>query len=150
VEILSAETPRRWLDETESLLRRFASVENALLDYQQHTDRLVAFTLRPRASGAARITVFASPVEIVVEAGGGARFELEGLPASIDELTEILDAIARGCLYEHKGVLGLRFALEVRPGHTISGRRIPGSGAQPGAIQYQPYRPRDPGPEKDQ
>jgi hypothetical protein len=140
---LSAESQEGSVAEAENILRLFATAEDATLERKELTDRLVGFKLLPSAERAAPISVFVSRSETIVEAGRGTRFELDGLPASADELKEILDAIARGRLYERRGFLALRFKLEVRPGRTLSGR-VFGRGGQRGAIQYAAYRLRDP------
>lgn len=137
-----AESQRAWAVEAENILRRFATEEDATLERKELTDRMVGFRLLPHAENAAPISVFVAQSQIVVEAGRGTRFELDALPASIDELDEILDAIARGRLCERGGVLALSFKLELRSGRVLAGRFF-GRGGRRGLTQYDPYRPRD-------
>ena len=134
----SAKTPDNWASGAEDILSHFASTEGATVERQQLTELLVGFEVSPRSGGGARVSVTTSPYEVIVQAGRGARFELDALPGSADELREILDAIAGGRLSERRDRLALTFRLEIGSGRTLSGRVL-ARGIPRGAIQYQPY-----------
>ena len=136
---MNAEIPENWEAEAEAFVRHFASTEGATVEQRQLNEILVAFRMRPLASGAAPMSLIVSPYEVIVEAGRATRFELDPLPLSGDEVKDILDAVAAGRLNERAGWFGVKFKLDLRSGRTLSGRVV-GRGVQRGTVRYQPYQ----------
>jgi len=128
-----------WETEVAELLARLVSPTGATVERRPLTELLTAFRVVPKPDDAAQITVYAAPDQLIVEAGRGARFELEPLPGSSEEVAVILDSVVRGGLCEEVGRLGIKFSLTLQSGETRAGRVLRRIRGERGLVRYGPY-----------
>jgi hypothetical protein len=93
-------------------------------------------------AGSAPITVLVSANESILEAGRGTRFELDPLPSSLPEMTELAQAIVAGRLVEWISKGRVDFELTTSTGKLRKGRQSEGlfrSRKSASRVDYLPF-----------
>jgi hypothetical protein len=97
----------------------------------------------PINAKAASVTIIASKVEVILEAGRAFRAELRELARSREQIHEILAAIASGQLHERIRAGRGTFELRLNTGERIKGSQngIRSNSRRAEVVDYEPYAP---------
>jgi hypothetical protein len=114
-----------WRREAEILLDSVGFVPTSIaVSRHEPNERLLIVTIMPSVVGAALIVLVVSASELIVSAGGSTRFELDALPASRDEATALIRAVASGGLTERVGAWRVKSQLRLADGSTRRSGRV--------------------------
>jgi hypothetical protein len=131
-----------WRDDARQVAVAVAELTSVELKETTLNDRLVEFEYQPANDDAAALSMIVSESQVILSAGKGARFELPSLGESSEEVMRLVRGVAAGGLSEAVDRRGVKFALVLEDGSTISGMsRFPRSDPPelPARIEYRPY-----------
>lgn len=136
----------RWVQDGEELARKIGDTIGAQFEQVRLTDKLYQYSFRTLSPNSAAITLLVSPYEIIVGAGRGTQFELEGLPVGRQRAIELSRAVAGGGLKEKITRRRVKSMLQLANGEIVRGGSVYLTSVHDpslGWVTYEPYPPPD-------